>query len=91
MKKNIAKQIRDWADSLPLVYEWEDDTITMSGWELNRTPYGENNRFNDDEYYCVPTFKMRAVMHEQQMKDAYKRDGFGGVIGYIKSVSNKID
>lgn len=90
MKKNIAKQIREYADKLPLVFEWEDDVVIMQGWELNLTPYGDSKKFDDETYYEVPALAMRAVLHEQQMKDAYKKEGVSGVAKYIKSIAGKL-
>jgi len=90
LKKLISKQIREYAEKLPLVFEWEDDVVIMQGWELKLTPYGDNMTLEDDSYYSVPMYKMRAVLHEQQMKDAYKKEGVDGVVKYIKSISDKL-
>lgn len=40
MKKDIAKRLNSIADDLPLIFEWENGSYEITGYELNLTPYG---------------------------------------------------
>ena len=86
MKKNIAKVIRENAEKLPIIYEWEQGSTIMKGWELNLTPLADKKKFIKDADYEIPVPQMRAVLHEQQMKDAYKKEGAKGILNYITTV-----
>lgn len=90
MKKSIAKHLNELAEKLPIVYESEPVEIEMSGYELNRSGYGEIYRFDEKKMYKIPFFQLRAVEHKQQLKDAYKRDGLNGFNKYMDSLIQKI-
>lgn len=89
MKKEIAKVIRESAEKLPLIFEWEAGSTTMLGHELNLTPLADKQIFEPSVEYEVMVPQLRAVVHEQQMKDAYKTKGAHGVVDYIDRVYAK--
>lgn len=86
MDKQIAKQLREISDMLPLVFEHETETVLWTGADLNLTPYGDKIRFEANKLYPLQVPVMRAVEHRQQVKDAFKRDGMKGVNLYIQKV-----
>lgn len=89
MKKLIANRLKEIANALPLVFEWEQGTTIMKGWELNLTPLADSQTFEKDRDYVVAVPQMRALMHEQQLKDAYKKEGEAGIKKYVVSVCKK--
>lgn len=89
MKKNIANTIKACAAKLPTVFEWEDGETVMKGWELNLTPLADKKKFIPDHDYLVPVPQLRAVTHEQQLKDAWKKEGSKGMIRYMDQVIEK--
>lgn len=86
MKKEIAKTIKTYAEKLPIIYEWEMGSEIMTGEEMNLSPYGDKRRYDKDRTYVVPVPQLRAVTHEQQMKDAHKAQGWQGVVDYVDRV-----
>jgi hypothetical protein len=90
MKKEIAKQLNKFADELPIVYTPEPITILLTGYELNRSGYGEVKKFDENKTYEVPFIQLRAVEHKQQIKDAYKIGGVSQVKQYVNSVIQSI-
>ena len=61
----------------------------MTGEELKLTPYDDHVDLVPTKIYEVPIPKYVAVLHEQQLKDAYKRQGWEGVESYTNSVMRK--
>ena len=90
MKKAISKHLNELAEKLPIGYDVEPVTIQLTGYELNRSGYGETRKFKDTYLYEIPFFQLRAVEHKQQLKDAYKRDGINGFNKYMDSLIQKI-
>jgi hypothetical protein len=86
MKKDIAKVLRECTEKLPVIYEWEEGSTIMKGWELNLTPLADKRKFEKYTDYVIPVPQMRAVIHDQQVKDAYKKQGSKGVRDYIDKV-----
>lgn len=90
MKKAIATQLNEVADTMPIVYEWTLIPEEFTGEELNLTPLGNHVKYEKDKVYTVPMPAMVAVTHKQQIKDAYKRGGLLAVKQYHQSVMAKI-
>jgi len=88
MKKNVSKRLNEIASKLPLVFKAEQDYVWMTGKELKLTPVDDMLKLEDDREYQIPIPKLIAVFHEQQVKDAYKRNGAEGVEEYVNSVIN---
>jgi hypothetical protein len=86
MKKDVASRINKLAERLPVIFKVEHITILMEGWELNLSGYGEYKKYDKDKVYEVPFIQYRAVMHEQQLKDAFKRGGMSEVSKYVDGV-----
>ncbi len=85
MKKDIVIHLRQIADNMPLVYETVDDQVLWQGHDLLLTPLA--HQVDDPEaWYAVYCPKFVAVQHYQQLKDAYKRSGWPGVMDYNKKV-----
>lgn len=91
MNKLIANRLNDLAQKLPLVFEEKPDKVLMSGEELKLTPYDDLCKLIPTKIYEVPIPKYVAVLHEQQLKDAFKREGWNGVEGYVHKVMSKIN
>ena len=89
MKKQIAAKLLEIANGLPLVYDIEPIKILESGYRLNLSALGENQKVDDGMLYEIDFFQLRAVEHKQQVKDAFKNGGFDGVNEYFKSVIKK--
>jgi len=90
MKKNIATELNQIADSIPIVFNWSTEKIIMKGWELNLTPFGDHFKYEKEQDYTIDVPVMIAVEHKQQVKDAYKRGGPSAVREYYQSVVAKI-
>jgi hypothetical protein len=86
MKKDIAKRLRDISERLPLVFNVEQDYVWMTAEELRLTPVDDMLKLEDGKEYQIPIPKYVAVMHYQQIKDAYKTGGAKSVQEYIKSL-----
>lgn len=91
MKKDIAKQLSDLANSLPVVFEWEMMPEEFTGEELNLTPFGDHQKFNKEEKYEVYMPTLVANFHKQQFKDAYKKGGLPAVEKYRNDILDKIN
>ena len=89
MDKKIAKELSEIAALLPIIYNEEEDTVIMSGAELNLSGYGEHRTFEKEKCYEVPIPLYRAVEHRQQLKDAFKRNKMAGVHEYIQNFCSK--
>ena len=89
MKKDIASKLNEVASTMPIVFEWKTEQITMKGWELKLTPL-DNKRLENESDYFLEVPCMVAIEHKQQLKDAYKRGGMDEVVKYHKSVMDKI-
>lgn len=87
MKKSIAKELSEIANTLPLKFIEETEMWPMSGADLNLSGYGEHRKFDKDKYYEVPMPLFRAVEHKQQLKDALKKYGLKGVREYVQKAS----
>lgn len=90
MKKNIAKQLAEIADTIPVVFEWELMPEEFTGEELNLTPYGEYQKFPPHEKYQIDMPTLVANMHRQQLKDSYKKGGIKAVEQYRDEVLRRI-
>ena len=82
--------LNDAAEQLPHVFIEETETVKMTGYWLNRSGYGETQRFDETMIYDVPQPLYRAVTHRQQLKDAYKKGGEAAVMEYINKVTEQI-
>lgn len=90
MKANIARQLNEVAETMPLVFEWEMRPETVEGSWLKYSPIADRQPIDPDQDYNIELPVMVAVEHKQQVKDAYKRGGFEAVREYHRSVMNKI-
>lgn len=83
MKKDIVNSIKDIAEKLPPVFEWRMGVVRMIGKEINLSPLGATDIFDEYVFYDVAVPEMHAVLHEQQLKDAYKKYGPEGLVDYV--------
>lgn len=85
MKRHIATAIRAISETMPHVFEMQDDWVMWSGHDLILTPLAD--RVDDrDAMYKVWCPKLVAVDHRLQMKQAYRDSGWAGVLDYQKKV-----
>lgn len=91
MKKDVAKQLAEIANTIPVVFEWELMPEEFTGEELNLTPFGDHQKFPPQEKYQIDMPTLVANMHRQQVKDAYKRGGLMAVKMYREDVINSIE
>lgn len=91
MRKDVAKQLAEIANTIPVVFEWEMMPEEFTGEELNLTPLGEHQNFPKHEKYKVDMPTLVANMHRQQLKDAYKRGGIKAVEMYREDVIKRIE
>lgn len=90
MKKDIAKQLADIANTIPVVFEWEMMPEEFSGEELSLTPYGDYQKFDKEGRYTIDMPALVANYHRQQLKDAYKKGGLPAVEKYRNDVLERI-
>lgn len=90
MKANIARQLNEVAETMPLVFEWELQPEVVDGDWLRFSAIGDTQKIDPAQQYRIDLPVMVAVSHKQQVKDAYKRGGFEAVKEYHRSVMNKI-
>lgn len=91
MRKDVAKQLAEIANTIPVVFEWELMPEEFTGEELNLTPLGEHQNFPKHEKYQVSMPALVANMHRQQLKDAYKKGGIKAVEMYREDVVRRIE
>jgi len=91
MKKEIAKQLAEIANTIPVVFEWELMPEEFTGEELNLTPFGDYQKFPPQEKYQIDMPTLVANMHRQQLKDAYKKGGLKAVEEYREDVIKRIE
>jgi hypothetical protein len=90
MKKSISSWLKKVAKRLPLIFEEKPDKAYFTGRELKLTAFGETDMvIEDDKIYAVDIPQYIAVLHEQQLKDAYKQYGAKGVSDYVLRVVKK--
>lgn len=81
MRRHIAATLRQIAETMPTVFDMQDDWVMWSGHDLMLTPLAD--RVDDkDALYKVWCPKLVAVEHWHQLKDAYKRGGWNEVQEY---------
>lgn len=91
IKKDVAIQLRMIANSTPLLFEWIMLPTPFLGEDLNLTPLKTKDvKFESGVTYEIPMPHLRAVEHYQQLKDAYKKNGWQGVKEYHRIVIDKI-
>lgn len=90
MRKDVAKQLAEIANTIPVVFEWELMPEEFTGEELNLTPFGDHQKFLPKEKYQIDMPALVANTHRQQLKDAYKKGGIRAVEMYREDVIKKI-
>jgi hypothetical protein len=101
VKKADAIYLRKVAKKLPLVFQEEISMEPWSGRDLFLTPYeddpslrlkdfGSCDDLDPDKIYLVPIPAFRAVLHDQQLKDAWKKNGKQGVEDYVLKVIRSV-
>ena len=83
--------LNDAAEQLPPVFIEETERVRMTGYWMNLSAYGENQKFDNGMVYEIEQPLYRAVTHKQQLKDAYKKNGQAGVMEYINRVTEQIN
>lgn len=86
MKKDIAKKLNGLAEKMPIILEEKVEFITLDGFEMNLSGYGEGRKWDRNKHYEVPVPMFKAVDHKQQLKEAYKRGGIEAVWTYFNKV-----
>lgn len=89
MKKPIANSLKEVAATLPRIFQWEPGNTVMTGKDLNLTPLAKDQKFEPSLEYEVFVPQLRAVTHEQQLKDAFKRGGMDAVDEYVAKVKKE--
>jgi hypothetical protein len=101
LKKETVIYLGKVAKKLPLVFKEEISKEPWLGKDLMLTPYADDAQLrlrdfgseaplDPDEFYWVPIPAFRAVMHIQQLKDAWKKNGQEGVNEYVLSVIRSV-
>lgn len=81
MRRQIATTLREIAETMPTVFDMQDDWVMWSGRDLLLTPMAD--KVDDkDALYKVWCPKLVAVDHRHQLKDAFKRGGWDEVKAY---------
>ena len=81
MRRHIASTLRSIAETMPTVFDLQDDWVMWSGHDLLLTPLAD--KVDDkDALYKVWCPKLVAVEHWHQLKDAFKRGGWEEVKEY---------
>lgn len=81
-----AKQLRDLADKMPLVWRFCTEKHIMTQEELDEMGYVGAEKLPDGKYlYRAPV--QIAVNHYRALKKAWKKSGFEGAWNYMDKVN----